>query len=399
MNDTNQSKVILEKMIKELELPDSAYEKAIRRYEDLGDWLGRKESSLVKNDPHVFPQGSFRLGTAVKPLNNTDEYDLDIACKLRKGVTKVTHSQKQLKELIGLELKKYKDARKIQEDLKEKHRCWRLEYQDELSFHMDIVPCIPEDESIRKMFFNSMSKSGLNEKLASVASETTISITDDRHENYNKIQANWNISNPEGYAKWFEERIRTTSDTMVMEKAAAQVDDIPTYKRKKPLQRVIQLLKRHRDIMFKDDSDAKPISIIISTLASRAYSGEQDIEIALKNILQKMGSFVSSSAPRVPNPVDPGEDFADRWAMSKYKHLKLEENFWKWLKQAKIDFDAIEETDNIQLISKLANQKFSICLDESDLRKSLGLDKQAVITPTKVQIIREEPAKAWQEEK
>ena len=31
MNDTNQSKVILEKMIKELELPDSAYEKAIRR--------------------------------------------------------------------------------------------------------------------------------------------------------------------------------------------------------------------------------------------------------------------------------------------------------------------------------------------------------------------------------
>ncbi len=43
----------------------------------------------------------------------------------------------------------------------------------------------------------------------------------------------------------------------------------PFQKEKMPLQRVVQLLKRHRDIMFSSDeydSENKPISIIITTL-------------------------------------------------------------------------------------------------------------------------------------
>lgn len=42
------------------------------------------------------------------------------------------------------------------------------------------------------------------------------------------------------------------------------------------LQRIVQILKRHRDIMFNGDED-KPISIIITTLASRAYRGETNL--------------------------------------------------------------------------------------------------------------------------
>jgi hypothetical protein len=60
-----QRNYILENMIKNLELPESAYEKARKRYEDLGEWFGREESTVKDNDPHIFPQGSFRLGTAM----------------------------------------------------------------------------------------------------------------------------------------------------------------------------------------------------------------------------------------------------------------------------------------------------------------------------------------------
>lgn len=65
-----QKRTILEKMIEMLELPESAYEKATKRYEDLGEWFDRDESLVKDKNPHIFPQGSFRLGTAIRPLRN-----------------------------------------------------------------------------------------------------------------------------------------------------------------------------------------------------------------------------------------------------------------------------------------------------------------------------------------
>lgn len=326
-----QKKVIIDNMIELLELPDSAYEKAKKRYEDLGDWFDREESAVRDNNPHIFPQGSFRLGTAIRPLDETEEYDLDLACKLRDGITKNTHTQEYLKKVIAQELEAYRTYRGIKKAPESKHRCWRLAYQDDMSFHMDIVPCIPADENRRKNIFESMCKSSVDELVARSASQTTVSITDDRHEGFKYICDDWNISNPEGYAKWFAYRMDPTEMRILLEKA--QVDDVPLFKKKTPLQRVVQLLKRHRDQMFKGNEDIKPISIIITTLAARAYNGEQDIVEALENILEKMESLVNSDTPRVPNPVDPEEDFADRWSMPEYRKLSLEQSFWYWLKQ------------------------------------------------------------------
>lgn len=99
----NKKQAIWKEMLDQLELPESAYEKAISRYQDIGEWFSRKESSLNQYDPHVFSQGSFRLGTAIKPVNPDEEYDLDLSCKLRKGVSKTSHTQEQLKSIVGKE--------------------------------------------------------------------------------------------------------------------------------------------------------------------------------------------------------------------------------------------------------------------------------------------------------
>lgn len=398
MNDNDKKKFIIRKLIEELDLPEGAYEKAIKRYEDLGDWLGRKDSSLKDYKPHVFAQGSFRLGTATKPLTEEDGYDLDLACKLEMGISKSTHSQENLKKMIGKELELYRIARGIKENIKEKHRCWRLEYQDDLSFHMDIVPCIPEGSQRRKVIFESLTKSGAEENIARSASDLTVSITDDRNINYKSISDDWNISNPEGYANWFEKTMKKALRLDLMEKSA-HVDDVPLFRRKTPLQRVIQLLKKHRDIMFSDDEDAKPISIIITTLAAKAYSGEQDIYSALKNILENMGKLINSTSPRVPNPVDPGEDFADRWSMEKYRHLKLEENFWSWLEQAKNDLSIIENSTRPDFISKQASAKFGIKLDEDIIAKGLGtISAPSIITSPKRHEVKDEN-RPWRSEK
>ena len=84
---------LLNELVETLDLPDSAYEKAVKRYDDIGNWFGRPESSCVDNEPHIFPQGSFRLGIAIRPISGKEEYDLDLACNLRKGVSPQTHSQ------------------------------------------------------------------------------------------------------------------------------------------------------------------------------------------------------------------------------------------------------------------------------------------------------------------
>ena len=395
MITNEQKRIIIDNMVKLLELPDSAYDKARKRYEDLGDWFDREESAVSGNNPHIFPQGSFRLGTAIRPLDEKEEYDLDLACKLRDGITKNSHTQETLKNLVGIELEAYRKARGIKSELEAKHRCWRLEYQDDLSFHMDIVPCIPADEKRRKAIFESIRTTGLDEFVAGEASQTTVSITDNRHNGYKQVCDDWNISNPEGYAKWFEYQMNPKQTRILLEKA--QVDDVPLFKKKTPLQRVIQILKRHRDNWSKDNPDSKPISIIITTLAARAYNGETDIITTLGNVLETMGSLVRPTKPRVPNPVDPDEDFADRWYRTDSLHLKLEDNFFIWLLQAQRDFEHITSTTDTEFLIEHMKEKFSLQVNQSDLKKQLGIGVSAtsIILP-KTQINRKDIARPWQ---
>jgi hypothetical protein len=174
----------------------------------------------------------------------------------------------------------------------------------------------------------------------------------------------------------------------------ARIDDLPAMEWHSPLQRVIQLLKRHRDVMFEDDPDGQPISIIITTLASRAYQGEQDLAEALARVLADMGSYVSASMPRVANPVNPVEDFADKWHDPKYRHLNLEQNFWDWLRQAQSDFRLLTTSRDLAVIKEQALAKFAAHLPEDRLRDILGLVAPAVVTTPKTHVIHE-PAKPW----
>lgn len=315
-------------MVEQLDLPDYVIEQTIRRYKSLGEWFSGENSTFKDTPVDIFPQGSFALGTTIKPINYQEEYDLDLGCKVNVPQFKNQYSQEHLKRMVGIELEKYRIAKGIKQDLDEKHRCWRLEYKDEIKFHLDIVPCIPLHTEKQAQYKKQLQEayqydSILNEAVVSLA----INITDDRDENYSIISLDWQTSNPEGYLKWFDDRMIQGQRGIFNERAS--VKPVPTYAQKTILQRCIQLMKRHRDNMFGDD-ERKPISIIITTLAARAYNGEQNLEEALIKILEKMPMFINDSFPRVPNPVNPNEDFTDRWDMPEGKKLDLEVNFKNW---------------------------------------------------------------------
>lgn len=367
---------IIKEITESLDVPDSAYEAAARRYDNLGNWLqDPSKARCASFSPHISPQGSFRLGTVIRPWKRED-FDLDLTCTLREGFNKETYTQKKLKELIGQDLENYRQERGVQEKFEERHRCWRLYYQNQLKFHIDAVPAIPENDATRIVLQERMMKSGFTELLAQTVAKLTVAITDNRKTNYPIISLDWNISNPEGYAKWFEYRMqqaRKLLEARVTEAMVAKLDQLPAYRWKTPLQICIQILKRHRDIMFEQDRDAKPISIIITTLAARAYQGESDLESAFERIVSTMGNFVQPTEPRVANPVNPAEDFADKWPCDQ----RLENNFWRWLAQVQKDFSFWGKSDDLEVVSKNISERFGVNIDQIKLKRHSGLLKKA----------------------
>ena len=377
MNDIIRN-LIIEEISETIDIPDYAYEKAEARYKDLGEWFSRGEAICSLFDPHIYPQGSFRLGTVIRPIDDDGEYDLDMGCRLKSGITKKTHTQEQLKAIVGHDLEDYRIARGIKEKKEEKHRCWRLQYADKLKFHLDAVPTIPETSERIQLIKNAIYQTGTPEELSSLVANLTGAITDNRMRNYSIIDDTWHLSNSEGFALWFESRMRLATvlmENLAKNAKAEKVDELPAYRWKSPLQKSVQLLKRHRDIFFTDDEDSKPASVIITTLSALAYQGEQEVIDALETILYSMESFVNSTTPRVANPTNPIEDFADRWSDPAAAHLDLEAKFWQWLQEAQKDFKRIWNERKPELIIEMTKNKLGASLNIDKLKSKVGVDE------------------------
>jgi hypothetical protein len=123
----------------------------------------------------------------------------------------------------------------------------------------------------------------------------------------------WQHSDPIGYAAWF--RARSEITRRLVEKRHASVADVPTWRTRTPLQRVVQILKWHCMITFAADLDNRPPSILITTLAGRAYDGEPDLFTAVRGVLDNMTQYVERRNDKwwVPNPAHEEENFTDKW--------------------------------------------------------------------------------------
>ena len=135
--------LILRDVADELDVPPSKYREAKDHYDAVGTWLGKDDSELAPFDPVIYPQGSFALGTAVRPLGD-DDYDVDAVCLLQMDEAEVT--QQTLKAMIGRRLK-HPDSRyrNMLDPRDGGRRCWTIKYADASKFHLDVLPAIPDD--------------------------------------------------------------------------------------------------------------------------------------------------------------------------------------------------------------------------------------------------------------
>lgn len=322
-----------------LEIPAERYEAADRSYRSICRWLERPDSRFAGIDINAYIQGSFRLGTVIRPVNGEEHYDLDVVCEF--GLDKAEHTQKQLFDDLGHELRLYA-ARYSMEEPSGWDRCWTLNYADSAQFHMDVLPSVPDGQRQRKL------REASRLELAFV--DKSISITDCSHPYYRHYTDDWPSSNPHGYADWFMSRMavafRERRQAMALNEAKADVADIPAFRVKTPLQSAIQILKRHRDLQFSEELEGRPSSIIISTLAAHAYHQEATVTGALFSILSSMHQFIEmrGGVYWIANPSNPKENFADAWETEPERRLAFED----WLDTARKDFARAGETADLQ---------------------------------------------------
>jgi hypothetical protein len=287
---------LLEQHCQRLEPTANQLERAQTSYEAVGRWLAAADDQWLSWSS-IYLQGSTAVGTTVKPIGQY-EHDVDLVCHIPGLGCWATPAQ--CKHLVGARLRanqRYADI------LEEKPRCWRLNYAGD--FHLDITPSIPNAACV---------KGG--------------ELVPD------KLVRSWKATNPKGYRDAFKARAELVPQMRLLKsfgqdstRADADIDPFPEQPRfRGVLCRIVQILKRHRDVFFDDcDASVAPISVIITTLAAWSYEHcvhnmvfDSELDV-LCTVVEHMPHFIQREivAGRVqwliPNDTTAGENFAERW--------------------------------------------------------------------------------------
>ena len=327
---------MLELACEKLDLTEAERDLARSRYEAVGEWLSDEGDTYLANSS-IYTQGSIRLHTTVRPIGR-NEFDVDLICFL-PGASKL--APQQVRDLVGNRLK----ANETYKGMLEPHnRAWRLAYANE--FHMDITPAIADP----------MHPAG------------GVLVPD-------RELRDWKESHPKGYASWFEE-IAKREPGLLLEKMAIKADVEPMPDEIQfmgSLRRIVQIMKRHRDVWCSKLPDTKrddaPISIIITTLAAKAYENlgncryDNALDLLL-DVVEAMPRFIeqrkvlpSGLEYWVPNPMNPKENFADKWIT----YPERKGTFYNWHGQFLADIDNLAKQQGLDAIAK----GLGVMLDES----------------------------------
>lgn len=277
-NKATQIDDLLDKMAETVQLDDTRYDRMKSSYESVKDWIENDETFFKPYNYDVYPHGSVRTLTTVKPFGK-DEFDLDVAIHLNNNTP---HTPQR----IYAELKRCMEAYAKKHGLKieGKNRCIRLDYAGD--FHMDILP------GIQEFAFD----------------QNKIKVPD-------RELGDWVSSNPRGYGIWFMGKANLVKESLLEKSMRAEKLPVDNFKHKKPLQRAVQLIKRYRDIYFQKDDTYKTSSIILTTIAGEYYQGEDSIFDTVNNIITTIRTHVNQPSGRLKilNPINAEEDFTDKW--------------------------------------------------------------------------------------
>jgi len=210
-------------------------------------------------------QGSYALGTLIKPVDDNDEYDADIQIVMNPN------PKWEAKDYVHAINKTLAGNKNYVDKLRLKTRCVTVDYAGD--FHLDTVPRVTSGG---------------------------------KHYVCNRVDNKFEETDGTGYRDWFNEKNRITGGN---------------------LKRVVRLLKHLRD--HKNSFTAKSIllttlagnTIKASDKGTAAVSTVAD---TLETVLSRMDNYLQQhpNMPEIKNPVLPTENFNRHWDQRKYANFR-----------------------------------------------------------------------------
>ncbi len=380
-------------LIEDVDITPTMHKNAEAKYQAITNFLENCGLSI-----RIYPQGSFALGTVIKPkqAKRKGEYDLDVVCEVAYDKSLMTPSK------LYEEIKKWlSDSGMYKDKLDFYDECITITYSecDNFSFSIDIVPAVPEDSGdIAKM------------KLACAdpqLCDTAIAIS-------KSIKVSeWGRSNPKGYHEWFN-RINSkflkygkhTNRSQVFEEVKNfydSVEKIPSNLIRTPLQRVIQILKLHRNNYFENSKikDFRVNTVIITTLVAsiadnapehydtfellnfvlnelKCYSQliDDPVQFRIKSPHRNIMSF-DRGGWRINNPANPLDNLADTWQ----EDVRYSQCFFNWVNAVISDFEKITKGQDNEVAVNFVGWFGESVVKKRGYDKKYNINKPTPIEP------------------
>ena len=244
-------------------------------------------------------QGSYALGTLIKPVDDNDEYDADIQIVMNPN------PKWEAKDYVHAINQTLAGNKNYVDKLRLKTRCVTVDYAGD--FHLDVVPRVT-----------------INGK----------------HCVCNRIDNKFEETDGTGYRDWFNGKNRITGGN---------------------LKRVVRLLKHLRD--HKNSFTAKSILLTTLAGNAIKVSDEGTAAVStvagtLETVLSRMNDYLQQhpNMPIIKNPVLPTEDFNRHWDQRRYANFRNRvQSYAQTAKQAKAEPSAEKA---IKLWQDLFGDKF-----------------------------------------
>jgi SMODS domain-containing protein len=257
-------------------------------------------------------------------LRGRKEFDLDFVCEFQVD-PRVFPDPIKLLDMIEARLRGHGTYRTMVE---RKNRCIRVTYANE--FYMDILPACPSPS-------------------VCLYGEHCLVVPDCDADD-------WKPSNPQGYALWYEGRAREA--VVKLRKSVEPLPEQQDYEDLATLNRVVQLIKRRRDIFFeKAPKGRAPISIVLTTLAAQNYLGHTSVSEAMGVVLNgilRMIPDVAQGRLKVTNPTNPAEDLSERWDADPEAYLA----FVSWIRGFRVEWEELMQQRGIHNVKAKLEKMF-----------------------------------------
>ena len=300
----NPVDVLLKEFAIRIQLSPTDYNKAVRRYHTVSEWIGRDDSPLNGRVDLCYAHGSMAIGSTIASKLRTDEFDIDIALQLDLPVNMAPGT---ILDIVFTAIRGNPGSRYYDMAIR-RTRCVTVNYSDDM--HLDVTPMIrrwgtPDRES---WIFH-------------------------HHESASSDSGKRLVANPYGFAMWFKNKIpddpdfaeayqkRTIEYMEIVLAAKADSEPVPppdSIFRKSKAVIALQLLKRWRNVQYDSRPTRRPPSIMISKLVADAANQTnglgEELLFQARSMLSEFDRWRRCGRLiRVVNPFCPADVLTDRW--------------------------------------------------------------------------------------